>query len=405
MSESTVSTSKTHPAPSIKRPRRRIPIIIASGTILVVVLGLLLVAHATANVNRVALASLPVGVTAVEARRSQYAPTRQYVGTLLPWVEAKIGPQLISAYVGSVLVRPGDRVHRGQVIGTLDCRNASATNQAVSMQAEALQAQQAALAHEASRIAELQHGGFASENEIEKKQAESASKQAELLSTKAKLQRSSLEVSDCVLRAPFDGEVSDRAMDPGAFARPGQSSVTIIDRATIRVGADVPEEDFDLVRNGTDVGIHALASGARLSGKVARRSPAADASTRTVHFEVDLADPERKLPVGTTAEMTVAAGAPVPAIELPLTGAAIKGDKATLFLADGDRPKKMVVAVLGERAGRLFLEPSLPEGSLVIVEGRALLKESDRLQVKVERELAKVEDSRPHVSTVKASTL
>jgi RND family efflux transporter MFP subunit len=377
MTETNTSTKRSAP----KHPPRRIPIVIAAATALVVATGLLLVAHATANVNRVALVSLPVGVTAVQARHAQYAPTHQYVGTLLPWVEAKIGPQLISAYVGSVLVRPGDRVRRGQVIGTLDCRNASATSQAVSMQAQALQAQQEALAHEAARIAELQHGGFASENEIE-------NKQAELLATRASLQRATLEVGDCVLRAPFDGEVSERAMDPGAYAHPGQSMATIIDRTTIRVGADVPEEDFDLVRPGTAVAIRVLANGRRLGGVVARRSPAADAATRTVHFEVDLRDPERVLPVGTTAEMTVSAGAPTPAIELPLAGAAVKGDRATIFLAENDRPRKVVVSVLGERAGRLFVEPTLADGSLVIVEGRALLKEGDRLQVKVENEPA-----------------
>lgn len=387
-----------------KHRRRRIPLIIGSGALLVVLMGVLLVAHATANVNRVALASLPVGVTAVEARLSQYAPTHQYVGTLLPWVEAKIGPQLISAYVGSVLVRPGDRVRRGQVIGTLDCRNASATSQAVSMQARALQEQQGALAHEAARLAELQHGGFASENEIEKKQAESASKQAELLSSKASLQRATLEVNDCVLRAPFDGEVSDRTMDPGAYAHPGQSIATLIDRTTIRVGADVPEEDFALVKPGDEVAIRALASGRRLQGKIARRSPAADPSTRTVHFEVDLPDPDRVLPVGTTAELTVSAGAPAPAIELPLASAAVKGQRATVYLAENDRPRKVVLNVLGERAGRLFVEPTLAHGALVIVEGRALLKEGDRLQVKVEREPLQA-NSQPPSLAGKASAL
>jgi membrane fusion protein, multidrug efflux system len=382
----TSKPEKPHLPTGTKHGARRIPLIIGSAAVLVVCMGVLLVAHATANVNRVALASLPVGVTAVEARQSQYAPTHHYVGTLLPWVEAKIGPQLISAYVGSVLVRPGDRVRRGQVIGTLDCRNASATSQAVSMQARALQEQQGALAHEAARLAELQHGGFASDNEIEKKQAESASKQAELLSSKASLQRATLEVNDCVLRAPFDGEVSERTMDPGAYAHPGQSIATLIDRTTIRVGADVPEEDFALVKPGDEVGIHALANGRRLQGKIARRSPAADPSTRTVHFEVDLPDPERVLPVGTTAELTVAAGAPIPAIELPLAGAAVKGTRATIFLAENDRPRKVVLNVLGERAGRLFVEPTLSDRALVIVEGRALLKEGDRLQVKVDRE-------------------
>jgi RND family efflux transporter MFP subunit len=372
------------PVTTADRSRRRIPLVIASGVALVLLLGFLLVARATANVNRVALVSLPVGVTAVEARRALYTPARQYVGTLLPWVEAKIGPQLISAYVGTVLVRPGDRVRRGQVIGTLDCRNASATSQAVSMQARALAAQQQALAHEAARVAELEHGGFASANEIEKKQAESASKQAELLSTRASLERATLEVSDCVLRSPFDGEVSDRTMDPGAYVHPGQSIAAVIDRTTVRVDADVPEEDFDLVKPGVRVTIRALATGRRLVGTVARRSPAADESTRTVHFEVDLPDPGRTLPVGTTAEISVAAAAPVPAVEIPLAAGAVKGGKATLFLAENERSRRVIVNVLGEKAGNLFLEPSLAEGALVITEGRALLKEGDHLQVKVE---------------------
>jgi multidrug efflux pump subunit AcrA (membrane-fusion protein) len=103
-----------------------------------------MVARASSHVNKVALASLPVGVTAVEARATSFNSTRHYVGTLKPWVEAKIGPQLISAYVGSVLVRPGDHVKRGQVIGTLDCRNASAASQGISMQAKAIAAQQVA---------------------------------------------------------------------------------------------------------------------------------------------------------------------------------------------------------------------------------------------------------------------
>jgi membrane fusion protein (multidrug efflux system) len=387
MSQAVDTESKTS-AVGIRTRRRRVPIIIVLGTVAVIAFGFLLVKRATAHVNRVALASLPSAVTAVAARKALYAPTRQYVGTFLPWVEAKIGPQLISAYVGSVLVRPGDRVRRGQVIGTLDCRNAAASSQAVSMQARALAAQQQALAHEAARIAQLQHGGFASENEIEKKQAESASKQAELLATKASLERATLQVNDCVLRAPFDGEVADRTMDPGAFVHPGEAIAAVIDRTTVRVGADVPEGDFGLVSPGVEVSIHALATGQRITGRVARRSPAADPSTRTVHFEVDLADPERTLPVGTTAELAVAAGQPVPAIEIPLIGASVRGDKATLFLAGDEYARRVVVDVLGERGGNLFLAPTLPERSLVITQGRALLKEGDRLTVKVEGQLA-----------------
>jgi RND family efflux transporter MFP subunit len=379
------ASSATPGAVPGKRRQQRIPIIIAVGVAVVLLLGFLMVARASSHVNKVALASLPVGVTAVEARATSFNSTRHYVGTLRPWVEAKIGPQLISAYVGAVLVRPGDLVKRGQVIGTLDCRNASAASQGISMQAKAISAQQVALAHEAARITELQSGGFASANEIERKQADSASKEAELMSTKARLERATLEVSDCVLRSPFDGEISDRTMDPGAYVHPGQSLAVVIDRSTVRVETDVPEEDFDLVKPGVKVDVLALSIGRHVVGTIARRSPAADESTRTVHFEIDLQDPSRTLPVGTTAELTLAAGAPLPAMEIPLAAAAVRGSKATLFLADGGQAKKVVVNVLGERAGRLFVDTSLPDKALVITEGRTLLKEGETIQVSVDR--------------------
>ena len=385
MSSTPSQTAQAIPAVPEKRRQRRIPIFIAAGVAVVLLLGFLMVAHAGSHVNKVALAALPVGVTAVEARATHYNSTRHYVGTIRPWVEAKIGPQLTSAYVGSVLVRPGDRVKRGQIIGTLDCRNASAASQGISMQARAIQTQQVALSHEAARIAELKTGGFASDNEIEKKQADSASKEAELMSTKARLERATLEVSDCVLRSPFDGEVSDRTMDPGAYVHPGESIAMVIDRSTVRVETDVPEEDFDLVKPGVKVDVLALAIGRHVVGTIARRSPAADQSTRTVHFEIDLQDPSRTLPVGTTAELAVASGEPLPAMEIPLSAAAVKGSKATLFLADNGQARKVVVDVLGEKAGRLFVDTSLADKALVITEGRTLLKEGESIQASVDR--------------------
>lgn len=385
MSSPPSQTAQAIPATPERRRQRRIPVFIAIGVVAVLLLGFLMVARASSHVNKVALASLPVGVTAVEAKATHYNSTRHYVGTLKPWVEAKIGPQLISAYVGTVLVRPGDHVKRGQVIGTLDCRNASAASQGISMQARALQTQQVALAHEAARITELQTGGFASANEIERKQADSASKEAELMSTKARLERATLEVSDCVLRSPFDGEVSDRTMDPGAYVHPGESIAMVIDRSTVRVETDVPEEDFDVVKPGVKVDVLALSIGRHVVGAIARRSPAADPSTRTVHFEIDLPDPSRTLPVGTTAELAVASGAPLPAMEIPLAAAAVKGGKATLFLADDGKARRVVVDVLGEKAGRLFVDTSLPAKALVITEGRTLLKEGESVQVSVDR--------------------
>jgi RND family efflux transporter MFP subunit len=335
-------------------------------------------------VNKVALAGAPKGVTVVQARAAQYRPARRYVGTIEPWVEAKIGPQLISAYVDTVLVRPGDAVKRGQVIATLDCRNASASSKAVAMQARAIQTEQEAIAHEAARVAELKEGGFASPNEIEKRAADSASKAAELMETQARMQRATLEVNDCVLRAPFAGEIAVRAADPGAFLRPGTAVATLVDRATVRIVAEVPEADFDVVAPGAPVRIVALATKRELRGTIARRSPAADFSTRTVHLEIDVPDPARSLPVGTTAEIAMEVGEPIAATEIPLVAATVRGDKATVFVVDRNVARKGVYLLRGEHGGSLFVEPTLRPGSHVVTEGRALLKDGDRVDAQLE---------------------
>lgn len=365
--------------------RLRVPLLI--GLLVCLLLGLLALLHTRARqqTNQVALSSQPKGVTVIAAAFAKYRPSRRYVGTVAPWLEARIGPQLTSAYVDTVLVRPGDRVRRSQVLATLDCRNASEQSRALAMQARALHATQEALAKETGRVSGLLEGGYVSPNEVDRRVADSASKQAELLAANARLARASLEVDDCVLRAPFDGEVADRFLDPGAFARPGSPVLSVVDREQVRIVLDVPETDCAVVEPGSEAKIRFLALGTTMVGKIARRAPAADSATRTIHAEIDLLDAQRKLPVGTTAELTLSVGDAIDASELPLRAASIRGDQATLFVLAGDIAHKRKVPVLGEALGSLFVpKQALTQGELVVTEGRALLSEGDRVQSKQE---------------------
>jgi len=344
-----------------------------------------MVVRAEAHVNKIALGQFPKPVTVIEAERSTFRGARSYVGTIEPWVEAKIGPQMIAAYVDTVLVRPGAVVKKGAVVATLDCRNANASSQAVAMQARAVAARQEAISHEASRLNGLLDGGFVSPNEAEQKSAQSAAEQAQLLATQAQLLGTSLQVSDCVLRSPFDGEVANRTADPGAFVRPGVSIASIVDRSTVRVVADAPEIDFLLIGPGSPVKVRVLATNRQISATISRRAPAADPMTRTAHFEIDVPDPDRTLPVGTTADIGIDIGEPQPATEIPLSAATVRGDKATIYVVEGEVAHKRTVLVKGEREGRLYLDVSLAPGSRVVTEGRALLNDNDKVVSSVEK--------------------
>jgi membrane fusion protein, multidrug efflux system len=376
------------PAAQDGAPRRTLQIGIALLVALTLVAGSLLVMRAESKTNKVALSETAKPVSVVTPEATTFRPSRVYIGTIEPWVEALIGPQLVSAYVDTVLVRPGAVVKKGDVIATLDCRNASATSQAVAMQARALETRQKALSNEASRVRGLLDGGFVSPNEAEQKEAQSASELAQLLAQQAKLLGSSLEVNDCVLRAPFNGEVATRTIDPGAFVRPGSAIVSIVDRTTLRITADAPEVDFNAVAPTTSVTIHVLTTNQDFKANISRRAPAADLATRTVHFELDVPDPGRTIPVNTTAEIHIQVGQPSAALKIPLAAASVRGDKVSLFIVEGDIARARVVHLAGESAGQLFLKPELPAGARIVTEGRALLSDGDRVRATLESALA-----------------
>jgi RND family efflux transporter MFP subunit len=348
-----------------------------------VAVGGMLYVHNTSRLNHEALAQHAKPVSAIAAVAAPFQPTRRYVGTIDPWVEAKVGPQLVSAYVDTVLVRPGAAVKHGEVVATLDCRNASALSRQVEAQARAVDAMSTAAANEAARLAQLLQGKYVSENEVDLKQADAASKQAQLAALKAQMTNASLEVSDCVLKSPFDGEIAERHIDPGAFVRPGSAIATVIDRHLVRIVVQVPEEDFDAVGPETPVRVHLLSTGHDLVAKISRRAPSADRATRTAHVEIDVDDLDRSIPVWTTAEVSLDVGKPQPAIAIPLSAASVHGTKASLFIVSGQGATTAhlaVVNVVGEYGGSLYLDPhGLSAGAQVVTEGRTVLSDCDAI--------------------------
>lgn len=364
-------------------PRKRVGLVIVLGALTLLGLAVGLYLRASSRTNHIALSSSAKPVTVISAQLTTYRPSRTYVGSLDPWAVAKVGPQYVSAYVATVLVRPGDLLKAGQVLATLDCRSSSAATKAVAANAQSLSERQAALAHQVDRMKQMLSGGFASADEVEQMTARSSSQRSDLESLRASLSAKTLEVDDCIQRAPFDGEVAERHVDPGAYVRPGNPIVTVLDRRTIRVAASAPEADFNIVSVGTPVEIDVAAIGQKLKAPISRRAPGADATTRTVDFEIDILNENRALPARATATMTIQVGEPKEACRVPSLAGNLRGTKATLFVVKDGVASRRIVSVLGEAAGQLYIRPAeLPQGTLVVTEGRALLEDGDHIAAK-----------------------
>ncbi len=355
-----------------------LPAGLTAGALCAIAVGQLLFVHGTAH-HGTALAHEARPVTVVSAQADRYRDRRRYVGTVEPWVSASIGPQVVAAYIDDVKVRPGAVVAKGDLLATLDCRSANASARAVAAQADAIEQLRGALSSEAKHMGNLVGTGFVSKTEAERRGAQSMAEAARGAAARAQLAGSQVAVSDCNLRAPFAGEIGGRFADPGAFASPGMRLLSLVDRSQVRVVVNVPETDFDAVAPDTQVLIRFLSSEREVRGTVTRRSPEADAATRTIEIEVDLVNADRTLPTNTTAELWVDVGEAKDASRIPLTAATVRGDKAKLFVVDGAQAHAKTVSVLGEAEGQLYVARELPPGARVVTEGRSNLHDGDRV--------------------------
>ncbi len=147
----------------------------------------------------------------------------------------------ISGQLTQLLVDAGDRVKRGQLLARIDTRETDA--QVASAGAQAAQAE-AALAQaqlEHNRTKSLVAQGFVSQAALDKADADLKTARAALDAARAGTTQAATGRSFAELRAPIDGVVGRRLMEPGELAAPGRGVVEIHDPAALRAVGTIPQ--------------------------------------------------------------------------------------------------------------------------------------------------------------------
>jgi RND family efflux transporter MFP subunit len=159
---------------------------------------------------------------------------------------------------------------------------------------------------------------------------------ADLVAAEARLRVAQAEHAKAVtllqygtIEAPFDGVVTRRNVHTGHLVHAGPEGeplLVLMRTDVLRVAADVPEADADLIRPGQPVSIRLPAlAGEPLAGKVARTSGSLDVATRTLRVEIDVPNQDGKLQPGLYAYVSIVAGEHPDALVLPAS--AILSDK------------------------------------------------------------------------------
>ena len=81
-----------------------------------------------------------------------------------------------------------------------------------------------------------------------------AVQKTQVAANQAQVQQLETAIVQTSLYAPYDGVITQRYLDPGAFAGPNQNIVQISQVDTVYVNANVPDDQLEYVQKGTPVG-------------------------------------------------------------------------------------------------------------------------------------------------------
>jgi RND family efflux transporter MFP subunit len=309
-------------------------------------------ANAVAKAGEKAYSTAPP-VDVVIARAAIVGQDLVLPGETAAWYETTIYAR-VNGYVANWLVDIGDHVKKGQVLATIETPELDAELQASRAQLKASQAQVEARRAEAEFSKTTNERwrdspkGVVSEQERESKKADYESSEARLFAAhaqvdldKSKVDQYSALAEFKLVKAPFDGTVTERKIDVGNLVTAGSSTTTtplyrMAQTDPLRVFVDVPQSaSGELMNAGMPAEIRASgAVGGVFSGKIARSAESINAQARTMRVEVDMPNANHALVPGMYVNV---------AFRLPPRGLVEVPAAALIFRPTGTRVAKVDV--------------------------------------------------------------
>lgn len=227
----------------------------------------------------------------VTVERQELPVVVEAMGTVRPIREAVVEAR-VAGVIERTAVDAGDRVKRGDLLVVLSAPELAAQRASATGQVAAAEAALAQARSDMARIEHLHAREAATQVEFERARTALKIAEANLERARAMARREKVMAAYTMLRAPFDGLVVERYLDPGDLAAPGRPIVRIEDDSRFRLEAPVGEREAAGVSVGLPVRVRIDTPRLDLEAKVGEIVPAADPASRTFLVKVDLPEIE-----------------------------------------------------------------------------------------------------------------
>lgn len=266
--------------------------------------------------------------------------------------------------LAKLFVDEGDTVRAGQPLALMDAGDLMDRQQELVANLRSAQAELARSASELARNEPLYRQGAISLNELNRYRTDYEVKRMGVAAARQRVEQRGVEGDELIVRAPFDGVISQRYADPGSFVTPtttasataGATSSSIVELAQgLEVLAKVPESDLGRLRVGLPASVRFDAfPDRRFAARIRQIAPRAVKTNNVTSFEVKLAllDPSRELRIGMNADVDFQTGKLQADTLVPTVAVVTEKGRPGVLLVGKDRQPTFQPVELGVSSGR-----------------------------------------------------
>lgn len=368
------------PGESARRPSRRLLVTAALAVVLLLGVWWWMAGARSAADARDKDVNVPPLVTVVIPSLGDVTSTVSLTGQISAQNDMPIGVEGEGGRVAAVLVEPGDRVHRGQVLARLNPLTAQSQVEGAEASLDELRAAAAAGEAEYAR-AKGARDSFSVE-EFERRRTAALTAQAKVKAAEAQVANAHSVWARTTVVAPTDGIVLTRAAEVGQIATTGSPALFhLAQGGAIEMRGQVAEQDMPRLKPGQTAVVRLDGVAQPFTGKVWQVGAVIDGVTRQGMVRIALPSKDQNLRPGAFARADIQAGQTVGAI-LPQT--AVLSDEQgtyTLIVGADDKVMRRPITVAGNRAEGLLVSNGLTGNERVVAIAGAFLRTGEQVKV------------------------
>ncbi|HEY4324695.1 MAG TPA: efflux RND transporter periplasmic adaptor subunit [Mucilaginibacter sp.] len=284
-------------------------------------------------------------------------------GELIPYQQVDLYAK-INSFVKKLLVDVGSEVHQGQLLAVMEAPEIN--SQLSQAESRIKQMESIYLASKATYdrlYITSKTPGTVSANDLEQADAKKNSDYANVEAAKSSYAEYAANLNYLQIKAPFDGVITARNVNTGAYVGPGGKSTdplfTLQDQKRLRLAISVPEAFSGNLNKGETVSFNVKAfPNKKFTAQVERMAGALDEKLRSEYVEMDVYNKDKSLLPHMYAEVNLPLPAHDSTLIVPKT--AVVSSTESVF----------VVKIVDHHAEWVYVKKGFESGGMVEVYGK-----------------------------------